>query len=120
MRMTHPRIQPLEHDQWNEEASALLGPIAERGRVLNIFKTLANHSALARRWMVFANHILGKSTLPDNFENNIVSSDSETTKNEKVMTLLDVVRCPPLRRIAFIMGYVFLAVTTAYYGHCVF
>ena len=65
MRMTQPRIQPLEHDQWNEEASALLGPIAERGRVLNIFKTLANHSALARRWMVFANHILGKSTLPE-------------------------------------------------------
>ena len=65
MRMTHPRIQPLEKDQWNEEATALLTPIAERGRVLNIFKTLANHSALARRWMVFANHILGKSTLPE-------------------------------------------------------
>ena len=65
MRMTHPRIQPLEKDQWNEEAAALLTPIAERGRVLNIFKTLANHSALARRWMVFANHILGKSTLPE-------------------------------------------------------
>ena len=65
MRMTHPRIQPLEKDQWNEEAAALLAPIAERGRVLNIFKTLANHSALARRWMVFANHILGKSTLPE-------------------------------------------------------
>jgi alkylhydroperoxidase family enzyme len=63
--MTHPRIQPLEKDQWNEEAAALLTPIAERGRVLNIFKTLANHSALARRWMVFANHILGKSTLPE-------------------------------------------------------
>ena len=47
MRMTQPRIQPLEHDQWNEEASALLSTIAERGRVLNIFKTLANHSALA-------------------------------------------------------------------------
>ena len=65
MRVTHPRIQPLEKDQWNEEAAALLTPIAERGRVLNIFKTLANHSALARRWMVFANHILGKSTLPE-------------------------------------------------------
>ena len=61
-----------------------------------------------------------KSTLPDNFENDIVSSGDETAQNEKVMTLLDVVRCPPLRRIAFIMGYVFLAVTIAYYGHCVF
>ena len=30
---------------------------------MNIFRTLANHPDLARRWMVFANHILGKSTL---------------------------------------------------------
>ena len=34
------------------------------GEPLNIFKTLANHSGLMKRWMVFANHILGKSTLP--------------------------------------------------------
>ena len=26
-------------------------------------KTMANHPDLAKRWMVFANHILGKSTL---------------------------------------------------------
>jgi alkylhydroperoxidase family enzyme len=32
--------------------------------VLNIFKTLSNHPDLMRRWLVFANHILGKSTLP--------------------------------------------------------
>jgi alkylhydroperoxidase family enzyme len=65
MRMTIPRIQPLHQDQWDAEAKALLTPIAERGRVLNIFRTLANHSSLARRWMVFANHILGKSTLSE-------------------------------------------------------
>ena len=28
------------------------------------FKTLVNHPDLARRWLVFGNHILGKSTLP--------------------------------------------------------
>ena len=61
--MTIPRIQPLDQDQWDAEAKALLTPIAERGQALNIFRTLANHSNLARRWMVFANHILGKSTL---------------------------------------------------------
>lgn len=65
MRLTQPRILPLTDDQWDEDAKALLGPIAQRGRVLNIFRTLANHSSLARRWMVFANHILGKSTLPE-------------------------------------------------------
>jgi 4-carboxymuconolactone decarboxylase len=65
MRMTTPRIPPLNDDQWDEDAKALLAPIAKNGRVLNIFRTLANHSSLARRWMVFANHILGKSTLPE-------------------------------------------------------
>ncbi len=65
MRMTTPRISPLNDDQCDEDAKALLAPIAKNGRVLNIFRTLANHSSLARRWMVFANHILGKSTLPE-------------------------------------------------------
>ena len=64
MRMKTPRIQPLADDQWDAEAKVLLEPIAKGGRVLNMFRTLANHAALARRWMVFANHILGKSTLP--------------------------------------------------------
>ena len=40
-------------------------PFVSQGRVFNIFKTLAHHPNLSRRWMVFANHILGKSTLPD-------------------------------------------------------
>ena len=34
------------------------------GQVINIFRVLMNHPALARRWMVFAAHVLGKSTLP--------------------------------------------------------
>jgi alkylhydroperoxidase family enzyme len=35
-----------------------------RGNVQNIFRTLANHEKLAKRWLVFGNHILSKSTLP--------------------------------------------------------
>ncbi len=34
------------------------------GRIINIFKTLAKHEKLLKRWLVFANHILGKSSLP--------------------------------------------------------
>lgn len=64
MRLKAPRIKPLEADDWDEEAAELMQPFVERGDVFNIFKTLANHPALAKRWMVFANHILGKSTLP--------------------------------------------------------
>jgi len=33
------------------------------GQALNIFRVLANHPDLTRRWLVFGNHILGKSTL---------------------------------------------------------
>ncbi len=63
MRMQTPRIRPLQDSELDAKAAALLAPIAKSGRVLNIFRTLAQHSDLARRWMVFANHILGKSTL---------------------------------------------------------
>ena len=63
MRLKQPRIPALESDQWAPEAAELMQPFVDQGRVFNIFKTLANHPDLAKRWMVFANHILGKSTL---------------------------------------------------------
>lgn len=34
------------------------------GRILNIFRVLANHPKLVKRWTPFAGHILGKQTLP--------------------------------------------------------
>lgn len=34
------------------------------GHVINIFKTLARHEKLLKRWLVFASHILVKSSLP--------------------------------------------------------
>ena len=43
----------------------MLQPFVDSGRDYNIFRTLAHHPGLARRWLVFANHILGKSTLPE-------------------------------------------------------
>ncbi|MFX1327805.1 MAG: carboxymuconolactone decarboxylase family protein [Promethearchaeota archaeon] len=36
----------------------------ESGRVINIFKTLARHEKLLKRWLVFARHVLFKSSLP--------------------------------------------------------
>lgn len=63
MRLSEPRVKPLESDEWNEQAREVLAPFADRGPVFNIFKTLAHHPDLLRRWLVFANHILGKSTL---------------------------------------------------------
>ncbi len=63
MRLNEPRVPPIQEEDWNEEQAAVLGQQKIRGNVANIFKTLANHPALAKRWMVFANHILFKSEL---------------------------------------------------------
>ena len=69
MRLSHPRVLPLEVSDWSEETAATLSRFNRPespggGRILNIFKTLAHHPKLLKRWTVFANHILFKSTLP--------------------------------------------------------
>ncbi len=58
-RFVEPRLQPLPSDQWDDETRELLS-----GRSLNIFATLAHHPKLMKRWLVFGNHVLAKSTLP--------------------------------------------------------
>ncbi len=63
MRTKTPRINPLHENDWNATQEAAMGQQKIRGNVANIFRTLANHESLAKRWMVFANHILFKSTL---------------------------------------------------------
>ena len=61
-----PRIEPLEEDEWSDAVHEILDPLKAMGggRTLNIFRTLAHHPDLMRRWLVFGNHVLGKSTLP--------------------------------------------------------
>ena len=63
MRLTAPRITPLDEQDWSDEARAELGRMAEAGRAYNIFKTLARYPKLLKRWLPFANHVLFKSTL---------------------------------------------------------
>ncbi len=64
MRMSKPRIAPLEKAEWNSEQQELMTRYSTLGEPINIFKTLVRHSKLLKRWTVFANHILGKSSLP--------------------------------------------------------
>ena len=66
MRLNEPRVAPLSNDPkaWDAETRELLEPMAAGGRLLNIFRTLANHPKLMRRWLVFGNHVLAKQTLP--------------------------------------------------------
>jgi len=67
MRPTEPRIPPLDESEWSEEVREMLnlttGGDAARGRVLNIFRTLAHHPTLMKRWLVFGTHVLIQSTL---------------------------------------------------------
>ena len=61
IRLSQPRIAPLPPAEWSDELARVRDA---PGNPPNVICTLANHPDLARRWMVFANHILGKSTLP--------------------------------------------------------
>lgn len=63
MRLDSPRIQPLAVEDFNDDQREAFKHQIAGGDVANIFRTLANHEKLAKRWMVFANHILAKSTL---------------------------------------------------------
>lgn len=64
MRLKEPRIPPLEESDWDGEVVELLSANRKKGEVYNIFKTLAHHPKLLKRWRVFGNHVLFKSSLP--------------------------------------------------------
>jgi alkylhydroperoxidase family enzyme len=66
MRLHRPRIEPLDDQHADAETREQLAKLGGMGggRTLNIFRTLAHHPELMRRWLVFGNHVLGKSTLP--------------------------------------------------------
>ncbi len=63
MRLSSPRIPPLPKSEWKGDALELLERMEQGGRALNIFKTLAHHPKLMKRWLVFGNHVLAKSSL---------------------------------------------------------
>ena len=59
MRLEKPRLEPLDRDALDPELAERFGD----GPILNIFRTLAHHPKLMKRWLVFGNHVLAKSTL---------------------------------------------------------
>lgn len=59
MRLATPRLAPLADEQIDPEIRARFGA----GPLLNIFRTLAHHPKLLKRWLVFGNHVLARSTL---------------------------------------------------------
>jgi len=65
MKLDQPRVAPLPEAAWNDTVKNTLREVkVGTGAVPNIFKTLAHHPDLMRRWLVFGNHVLFKSTVP--------------------------------------------------------
>jgi len=62
-RLSEPRIAPLPITTWDPELRERFERPGGLGRILNVMTTLANHSGLFKRWVIFANHFLFKSTL---------------------------------------------------------
>ena len=62
-RLEKPRVEPLAIDDWDDARREIMAPFVAQGRTFNVFTTMVNHADLFRRWLVFANHILFKSTL---------------------------------------------------------
>ncbi len=65
-RLTEPRIKPVNEDDLSEDLQGIMEGAKKLfgGRVPNVNMTFANHEKLFKRWLVFSNHILSKSTLP--------------------------------------------------------
>lgn len=71
MRLSTPRIPPLEPEQWTATQSEALGmdikdlqaSIGSPGKIFNIVKTLIRYPELFKAWLGFANHVLFNSSL---------------------------------------------------------
>jgi 4-carboxymuconolactone decarboxylase len=64
LRLTKPRIPPVTEDSTLDSEARELLQATNLGPAVNIFGTLIHHPKLFKRWLVFANHVLFKSTLP--------------------------------------------------------
>lgn len=64
MRLSKPRVEPLEESKWDPEIVPWLRGLSKDGSVSKILRTLAHHPKLYKRWRPFANHVLMKSELP--------------------------------------------------------
>ena len=65
MRLAKPRIQPVDLDHLTPEQKEVMKPMLERGRVLNIFRTLVHAPKAAKRFGVWAGYVLSeRNALP--------------------------------------------------------
>jgi alkylhydroperoxidase family enzyme len=64
-RPEEPRLAPVDPHEYDEIQAEVMAPLLEFAEhPMNIFGTLLHHPQLLRRWRVFGNHVLFKSSLP--------------------------------------------------------
>ena len=63
MRLSEPRLRPLEREEWDEDARQVMAKIETSGTAYNVYKTMAHTPKLFKRWVVFATHIMFKNSL---------------------------------------------------------
>lgn len=60
MRLTAPRVKPLQDNELNAEQQEIMKPLARNGQVFNIFRSMIHHPVLFKSWLTFANYVLSK------------------------------------------------------------
>lgn len=62
MRLTAPRVKPLQDSEFNEEQKELVKTLSRNGKVFNIFRTLLHYPVLFKNWLKYANYVLSKKS----------------------------------------------------------
>jgi alkylhydroperoxidase family enzyme len=60
MRLTKPRIAPVPDDKLTPDQAEIITPMAERGPVLNIFRTMVGAPKAAKAFLAWGRYILSK------------------------------------------------------------
>jgi alkylhydroperoxidase family enzyme len=60
MRLTEPRIPPVQDDTATDAQAAVLAPMAARGPVLNVFRTIAQEPDAAKAFLAWGGYVLSK------------------------------------------------------------
>lgn len=72
MHLDRPRISPVPEAEWSEAQRAQLAPMAERGPVLNIFKTLARDGDALKAFLAWGSYVLSRKNALSPREREIV------------------------------------------------
>jgi 4-carboxymuconolactone decarboxylase len=62
MKLSQPRIAPLNEAEWTDEQRQVLEPVYKEGRVYNVRATLARHWPASKKFGVWGYHVMGDTS----------------------------------------------------------